>query len=60
MALDRGAFPARQRVGAFAGDWQFVAGIIVAIIAVAHLPLVVLYWIGSMLPIGLNLLCHRT
>ena len=30
------------------GDWLFVAGIIAAIVAVALVPLVVLYWIGSM------------
>ena len=34
---------------ASAGDWLFVAGIIAAIVAVALVPLVVLYWIGSML-----------
>ena len=32
-----------------AGDWLFVAGIIIAILAVALVPLVVVYWIGSML-----------
>jgi hypothetical protein len=31
------------------GDWLFVAGIIAAILAVALVPLVVMYWIGSML-----------
>ena len=34
---------------ASAGDWLFVAGIIAAIIAVALVPLVVLYWMGSVL-----------
>ena len=32
-----------------AGDWLFVAGLIAAIVAVALVPLVVLYWIGSVL-----------
>ena len=31
------------------GDWLFVAGVIGAILAVALVPLVVVYWIGSVL-----------
>jgi Domain of unknown function (DUF4112) len=34
---------------ASAGDWLFVAGIIAAIVAIALVPLVVLYWVGSVL-----------
>ena len=34
---------------ASAGDWMFVAGIITAIVAIALVPLVVLYWVGSVL-----------
>jgi hypothetical protein len=30
-----------------AGDWLFVAGVIAAILAVALVPLVVVYWLGS-------------
>jgi hypothetical protein len=32
-----------------AGDWLFVAGMLLAIVAVALVPLLVLYWLGSML-----------
>jgi Domain of unknown function (DUF4112) len=31
------------------GDWLFVVGVIGAIVVIALLPLLVLYWIGSML-----------
>jgi hypothetical protein len=34
---------------ASAGDWLFVAGIIAAVVAIALVPLVVLYWVGSVL-----------
>ena len=33
---------------ASAGDWLFVAGILAAIAAVALVPLVVVYWLGSL------------
>jgi hypothetical protein len=32
-----------------AGDWLFVLGVLTAIIVIAAIPLLVLYWIGSML-----------
>lgn len=32
-----------------AGDWLFVTGVIAAIVAVALIPLVVMYWLASML-----------
>lgn len=34
---------------ASAGDWLFVAGVLLAIAAVALVPLAVMYWIGSVL-----------
>jgi hypothetical protein len=40
---------AAERRPASAGDWLFVAGVVGAILAVALLPLVVLYWIASRL-----------
>jgi hypothetical protein len=40
--LERHAGPARR---ATAGDWIFVAGVIAAILAIAALPILVVYWI---------------
>lgn len=42
--LDRHAAEVRP---ASAGDWLFVAGILAAIVAVALVPLVVVYWLAS-------------
>ena len=46
MLLERHAAEARP---ASAADWLFVGGIFAAIVAVALVPLVVVYWIGSAL-----------
>ena len=43
--LERHAAEARP---ASAGDWLFVAGILAALAAVALVPLVVVYWLGSL------------
>ena len=44
--LERHAAEARP---ASAGDWLFVAGILAAIVAVALVPLVVVYWLATVL-----------
>jgi hypothetical protein len=40
---------AAEQRPASAADWLFVSGIIAAILAVALVPLLVLYWVGSLL-----------
>jgi Domain of unknown function (DUF4112) len=40
---------ADQVRAASAGDWLFVAGIIAVVLAIAAVPAVVLYWLGSAL-----------